>query len=219
VPLGKSAVVVGAGRVGEKAARSLIKIGFSRVVVVDPDGQALSRLRRETGSIPETVVAEGIRWLHSQARSLPPSTWIIPAAPVHLAYEWLLLELGPRARPAPVPAEALAGLPGLAPAGNGGFVLSWAKGLCPPGCDERSVCPEQGVSLEPLYELIRDRVADRPLEVIRSHLLVPGVGGFPLLTLRRHLRRVESNPGPNLVATLCRCHGVVHSLEMDQGGK
>lgn len=212
--LEKLAVVVGAGRVGEKAARTLIGLGFGRVVVVDPDRRALSRLKARAGFGPETVAGEGVPWLHSQGPGLPSGTWIIPAAPVHLAYEWLLLELEGKARPAPVPREALSGLPGLAPTRDGGFVLSWAQGLCPPGCDERADCPQQGGRLEPLYDLIRDRAAAWPWAVIRSHLLVPGVGGYPLLTLRRHLGRIGSAPGPNLVATLCRCHGVVHSLEL-----
>lgn len=217
--VGRLAVVIGAGRVGRKALESLPKLGFGRVVVVDPDRRALSRLRGGAASGLETVAADGAGWLHSQGRSLPSGAWIIPAAPVHLAYEWFLLELGGRVRPVPVPAEALAGLPGLAPAREGGFVLSWAQGLCPPGCDERAVCPQRGVRLEPLYNLVGDRASPFPLAIIRSHLLIPGVGGFPFLTLRRRLSRVGPAPGPNLVATLCRCHGVVHALELNQGGE
>ena len=112
----------------------------------------------------------------------------------------------------------MAGLPGVLEAAGGGFFLSRAQGLCPPDCDERLGCSWTRARPETLIETLNRRAGSRPLEVIVSRPLAPGLGGYPRSSLERLLKRVELEQGRIMVATACRCHGVVNALELNQGG-
>ncbi len=208
----KPVVVIGGGRVGRRAVEILTSMGFDRLTVVDPSRPALDRV----GPAIETVQASGVDWLSEAELG---SGWIVPANPSHLAYEWLLAELGPRAEPIDTPSEMVAGLPGASRAYGGGFTLSLAEGVCPIDCDERGPCPVTGERHEPLYHRLRARKTPWPLITVRSHPLAPGLGGYPAAALRRLKNEVERAGGALSVATACRCHGVVHSLSNGEGGR
>jgi hypothetical protein len=211
----KAMIILGGGRVGRRAVALLAGLGFTDLTVVDPDPTALAGLPVGVAR----VRAEGAEYL--AGTWLPqgkdpwswPSAWIIPAAPAHLAWRWLLLHL--QAAPAPVPGEALTGLPGLTQAGQGGYALSFAPALCPENCDEQAPCPQAGGPVEPLYDLLRTRSTIWPVLVLRSFPLAPGLGGYPASHLFRLARRTgELGPGLILMATACRCHAVVHGLTL-----
>jgi len=212
----KPVAVLGAGRAGRRAVALLTGLGFSRLTVIDPDPEALARLPQAV----KAVAQDGVQWLaRAELDSAGlKSAWVIPALPVHLAYEWLLARMGSRAARAAVPGRVSAGLPGLAPAGREGRVISWSQDLCPADCDERGICPKLGRRLDPLYGLLRQRAQSLPLAVVRSHPLGPGLGGFPTAVLLRLERRIEALEGVVAVATACRCFGVIHALKMNQGG-
>jgi hypothetical protein len=48
--------------------------------------------------------------------------------------------------------------------------------------------------------------------VVRSWQLAPGVGGYPAKYLEERLHEVSRRAGTYLVATSCRCHGVIDLL-------
>ena len=82
------------------------------------------------------------------------------------------------------------------------------------------MCPVTGESRDlPLYqELASLHLAGHEIRVIPSRQLAPGVGGYPpwrLLDLARELGAIEGNV---LIATACRCHGVMHKLAHRSGG-
>ena len=132
----KPVTIIGAGRAGKRALMLLTELGFQRISVVDPDSAALEALPYKA----TTIVGDGVGWLSQKAGEENRGEWIVPTLPVHLVYQWLMAVLGDRARPAQVPPEAVAGLPGLAGTPDHGFTLSLARGLCPPDCDERKGC-------------------------------------------------------------------------------
>jgi len=142
---------------------------------------------------------------------------------VHVAFHWLMA--GPLAgsawQPAAAP-EALAGLiPGARRGPQGELYLSRARSLCPDDCAEPEVCPVTGESRDlPLHqELASLHLAGYEIRVIPSQQLAPGVGGYPpwrLLDLARDMGALKGNV---LIATACRCHGVIHGLAQWSGGK
>lgn len=206
--------IIGAGRAGRRAVEALLRLGFERVSVVDPDPGRFLGLSPSV----KTIQGEGVGWLARDPGGEKRGEWIVPTLPVHLAYEWLLVRLGPRARRAAVPAPAVEGLPGAERTADGGFVLSKAKGLCPADCEERRGCDWSPAGSPTLPQLLARKAREFNLETIRSRPLAPGLGGFPRSALDRLLRQTESRQGRVLVATACRCHGVIHALELNQGG-
>ena len=210
----KSVTIIGAGRVGRRAAEVLVRLGFDRIAAVEPDPGALAGLDPAI----EPIQGEGVQWLSGDKGSEKFGEWIIPALPLHLAYEWLLAALKPGAHRAAGPARALEGLPGLSEAADKGFVISKARGICPPECDERKGCSWSPAGSEPLPETLSRRAENWPLEIIRSRPLAPGLGGYPRSELDRLLKKTRSRQGRVMVATACRWHAVIHELELNQGG-
>jgi len=104
---------------------------------------------------------------------------------------------------------------------HGELYLSRAEHLCPDDCPgPEDVCPVSGESRRPaLYEeLAALFLPGFQLRVMPSRQLAPGVGGYPpqeLVDLSRSSADVQEQ---FLVATACRCHGVVHALRK-RGGR
>jgi hypothetical protein len=61
-----------------------------------------------------------------------------------------------------------------------------------------------------LYEEIARKIPEGfcPVIVI-SHQLAPGVGGIQPKALFQALEEVKASPDPVVLATACRCHGVI----------
>ena len=51
------------------------------------------------------------------------------------------------------------------------------------------------------------------INVVASRQLAPGVGGYPPRALLALARDLAGQGGRTLIATACRCHGVVHGLQ------
>jgi len=211
-----SYLILGAGTFGRLALERLARQdAAASFVVVDRDPMALAmRADGVPGRMP--VPVEAVAFLVQHLRGDGRWDWIIPMVPVHVAYHWLLA--GPLAgsdwRPASVP-EALAELiPGGRRGPQGELYLSRARNLCPDDCAEPEVCPVTGESRDPpLYqELASLQVPGYEIKIIPSRQLAPGVGGYPpwrLLDLARDMGALKGNV---LIATACRCHGVIHGL-------
>ena len=134
-----------------------------------------------------------------------------------MAYTWLFE--GPLAGTGWEPADVPGDLENLAalsiPGPRGGLHLSLARHLCPDDCAEPPVCPVTGEERQqPLFlKLAETSRPGRPLLVVASRQLAPGVGGYSPLRLIELAETVAEAAGPLLVATACRCHGVVHGLK------
>jgi hypothetical protein len=216
-----SYLILGAGKFGRLALNRLARQdAAASFVVVDADPEAL---KQKVDGVRgwKRVHSEAAAFLVQHLRDDGRWDWIIPMAPMHVAFHWLLA--GPLAgsawRRAAAP-EALAGfIPGTRRGSHGELYLSRARHLCPDDCAEPEVCPVTGESRDlPLHqELASLHLAGYEIRVIVSRQLAPGVGGYSprrLLDLARDMGTLKGNV---LIATACRCHGVIHGLAPGSG--
>lgn len=210
-------LILGGGKFGRLALRRLARQeAAASFLVVDRDPAALAALGTNRAPAGSRVVAEAVAYLVEHLGTGGWWDWIIPMVPVHVAFQWLMA--GPLAgsdwQPVTVP-EAIARLAPVAWRGpQGELYVSRAQHLCPDDCAEPEVCPVTGESREPALhqELASLNLAGCRVLVIASRQLAPGVGGYPprrLLDLTREMAALEGNV---LIATACRCHGVIHGL-------
>jgi hypothetical protein len=212
--------IVGAGHFGYLAAQRLNhRFPEATFLVVDERREKLDRvaedlkiavLREDTLSFLENA------WVDER-------TWIIPAVPIHFAFQWLLHELkklgGVEHLSVPALVKAQIPNPYLAPSGS--FCASFATFICPDICNEPDeICthtkgPRPGNLFE---ELAKINVPNFDVLVIRSWQLAPGVGGYPRGSVRKVRERIaENGEGRYLIATSCRCHGVIDALAWKRG--
>lgn len=210
--------VAGAGRFGRLAVERLQGGARNRLLlVVDPSGE---RVADVGAGAWEAVEADAVTFLADRLSEDRPESWpswIVPALPVHLAAEWCLRVLGEGlVRRAAVPAELDVHLPNAFRGAGGDVYVSHAMFLCPDDCPEpRDLCTHTGSPRKrDLFRLLAEAPFPglEPL-VVRSHQLAPGVGGYRPRHLLDLLRRVREATGTVLIATACRCHGVVTAVE------
>jgi hypothetical protein len=208
--------IIGAGRFGRLAAHRLgERWGREKLLIVDRDEVALQGLPAKGYRVERCDGVDFLVW------NLPPSggpAWIVPALPRHLAFEWLRRKLGTLVTPGPaeVPETLLTGIPVVIHGQEGAIYVSIARHRCPDDCPEpQSHCTITGrprsVEIGPFLE--RQHPPGWTLVVIRSRQLAPGVGGYPPQDLREAVAQ-SARGGPCLVATACRCHGVLHALNI-----
>jgi hypothetical protein len=212
-----SYLILGAGKFGRLALRRLAAGDpKARFLVIDRRASALAEAQTPEIEGAEMRVDEAISYLATYLGPESPWDWLIPMVPVHVAYGWLLS--GPLAgegwEPAEVPRD-LEGLAALAKRGPAGeLYLSQARHLCPDDCDEPLVCPVTGEERQPLFvKLAEASRPGLPILVVASRQLAPGVGGYAPRRLVELAETVAEAAGPLLIATACRCHGVVHGLK------
>jgi len=215
-------LILGAGKFGRLALVRLFRQeAAAALVVVEHRPEALAAARALGLPGVEWVEAEAMAFLAANLKGKPPWDWLIPMVPVHVAVAWLLA--GPlkgwETVAVPEAAGRLAKDWSRGPAGQ--LYLSRAAHLCPDDCSEPdSVCPVSGESREvPLSaELAAVNLPGWSTRVIPSRQLAPGVGGYPPEALLALGRELTGMAGKVLVATACRCHGVVHGLRRTGDG-
>lgn len=209
-------LVIGGGRFGCLALERLPG-RVSKVVEPQPR-EGLIALARAQGV--EVVRAPGVDYLAPVLAGEDPPHWVVPALPRHLLHDWLLRELAPQeARAVPVPREVLPPVASVMPGQEGQYFLSLADFLCPDDCPEPpKLCTHTGQPRgEPFYQrLAAMKPPDRRVAVLRSHQLAPGVGGCLSSDMLQIKQRIQTQGGAWLVATACRCHGVVSGLVMPE---
>jgi hypothetical protein len=207
--------IIGVGRFGYIAFQRLSETGKDRhFVLVDPLAE---KLRQCKGATSTLEISDGMEFLEKYLQKGRIPDWIIPALPLHLAAEWLLLHLGPqRLRRVPLPSEleVLVPNPIRGPAGN--LYVSHADFRCPQDCDEpRDICTiTRNMRKQNMYDFLGS-IHLKPFKSlnIRSHQLGPGIGGYRAEQLFELRKNVEQASGPVLLSTACRCHGVITGLE------
>jgi len=207
--------IIGLGRFGHIAFQRLSETGRDRhFVLVDPVREKLARCQGQ-GFILE--VADGIKFIEKSLAKGRQPDWIIPALPLHLAAEWLLLHLGPqKLRRIPLPPGLAQALPNAFFGTEGNVYVSHAAFRCPQDCDEpRDICTvTREVRKQNMFEILGN-LAIKPFKAlnIQSRQLGPGIGGYRPQQLLELRQTVEQARGPVLVSTACRCHGVITGLE------
>ena len=207
--------ILGAGRFGQIAvARITRHIPEATITVVDRKPSAMD------GKDVTTVREDGIEWLN---RTLDPNAsvdLIIPAIPVHVAAAWLKLNLLHLFDISPMLIQDswLTRLPHAMRGKTGQAFVSHADFICPDNCPEPAkICTHTGKPRPmDLFRLLAKFDLDDVLPiVIRSYQLLPGVGGFYPADLLSALDTVGNNSQrPMMIATACRCHGVVDFMRL-----
>ena len=213
-------LILGGGKFGRLAVERLTRQdAAASLLIVDRDPAPQAVLEGGPGS--QQVQAEAITFLVQHLGGNGRWDWIIPMVPIHVAYHWLWQ--GPLAgsdwQPAAVP-EALGQIVPEAHRGpEGELYLSRARHLCPDDCAEPTVCPITGEARDlPLHqELAALNLPGYQVRVIASQQLAPGVGGYPPGRLIDLARNLDALTGTVLIATACRCQGVVHGLARRSG--
>lgn len=209
--------IIGFGRVGRRALERLNQRSPDvDITVVDP---RYPRAPIDAVGKVQWCAEDGVSFLLRRlADQRSRSSWIVPAMPRHLAYEWLAAALTSfgRFEPQPVPQTVAVGLPNPAWGAEGQLYLSMADFLCPDTCIEpHDRCPTTGTPrpFDLHAHLAGLRHAAYRSVVLRSHQLAPGLGGFRGRQLTDALAAVRTRPAAYLFSTASKCHGVMHAFE------
>jgi threonine dehydrogenase-like Zn-dependent dehydrogenase len=175
----KAIIIIGAGHFGQRAVTLLSSVPHTSLWLVDRDVTKLKKI----GNIgAERIAEDGIRFLANHFSQLAPSTFIIPAVPAHVAFEWLRTYINKRGtvEQVPVPKNFARRLPHPSDGREGSLLTSYADFRCPEDCPEpTNRCTVTGKKRgTPLYRLLTEaEPRGFSVHVIRSHQLAPGVGG------------------------------------------
>ncbi len=205
--------IVGGGHFGRLACERLRRAHpGARISLVDRKAIAV-----QAGI--EMVVADALVFL---ADHLKPQTeaWVVPAVPVHLAYEWLADRLRSERtfRAHGVPRRLYPQLPNPWQGPDGQVYLSIAEFKCPDDCPAPgAICTHTGQA-RPLTMHRHLATLDCGVytsHVIRSVQLAPGVGGYKTTALLESFAQLRHKSGRFLFSTACKCHGVMHAFTLE----
>lgn len=211
--------IIGAGHFGRRAAGIISEGPCPHVYVVDVDDQALSILK----DLPvEPIACDGVQFLIENSPFLRPENLIVPAIPLHLAFEWARgsLERDYGIKESPVPEEIIPLLPNTWSGSDGSLLVSYADFECPDDCPEPEFCTVSGEKRDqPLYESLRR--LDLPgfrVHIIVSHQLAPGLGGYHMADLLEAGEVLKKSSAEKwLLGSACKCHGVITAFEIERG--
>ena len=213
----RAIIIIGAGHFGQRAAARLNSAPHTSLWIVDRDVTKLKKI----GKIGAKRIAEdGVHFLAKHFSHLAPSTFIIPAVPVHLAFEWLKAYMNQEGaiEQLPIPKGFALRLPHTWDGTDGSLLTSYADFRCPEDCAEPAnrctvTGKKRGTALYRLLTQLEPR--GFRLHVIRSRQLAPGVGGYRVRDLKELLGKVsEGRKGKWMVATACKCHGVISAMQV-----
>ena len=211
--------IIGGGKFGSRAAHYLSgKHKDARILLIDSNPDTLEGWKEPV----DTVQADGITYLKhhlDDGNKMTMPDWIVPAIPIHVAFEWIrcTLKTNLHVTPISVPENLASFVPNPVWGKEGELYMSYAKFTCPEDCIEpQDLCTVSGKPRKTdLYHVLEKvKIADFRSVVIRSHQLAPGVGGYPAQALLNARNEIGLSEGKVFVSTACCCHGVVHALSV-----
>ena len=202
-------VVAGFGRFGRLAlTRLTAAFPDAEIVAVEHnvDPATIKRCGRA-----EVVEADAVAFLVGSP-SLEGEDMIIPMVPFHLAASYLVAG-HPDIQRVSLPPQIEALVPNPYRVDDFNVCCSMADFLCPDDCPETEVCAVTGERRdEPLFRSLAEiPVPGFAIVVLRSLQILPGIGGYLMADLWRLAERIER--GQYIVATSCRCHGIMTAME------
>ena len=133
---GKTYWIIGGGTFGLRAAETLRRSEASaHITIVERRPERCRRLERKGFSV---ACEDGAAFLAQHLNGSARNVWIVAAAPVHVAFQWMRARLSPMARvQALAVPEAIARLlPNAMRGRQGELYASNADFICPPDCRE-----------------------------------------------------------------------------------
>ncbi|MFP4256741.1 MAG: potassium transporter [Desulfobacterales bacterium] len=210
--------IIGCGRFGKIALDRLsAQKGEKIFMVVDPDQDSLP----EPSAGVKLIEQDGVSFLKKHLEEKNAPDWIIPAVPVHLAARWCISDSGAlNVKACAPPGELKHQIPNPVFGPSGDVYTSYAEFKCPDNCPEpEDHCPATGKKREQnLFEKLQQiEVPGFEILVVRSRQLAPGVGGYKPEDLFGLQKSLSEKPGRYLIATACRCHGVITPVIASSG--
>ena len=211
--------IIGAGKFGSRAAHYLTgKDKDARILLIDSNPDTLKGWKGQV----DTVQADAITFLERHldgGNDMTLPDWIVPAIPIHVAFEWIrcTLKSNLHVTPISVPENLTSFVPHPVWGKNGELYASYAKFTCPEDCPEPpGLCTVTGKPRKTdLYHVLEKvEIKDFRSVVIRSRQLAPGVGGYTAHALINARNETGQSEGKVFVSTACCCHGVVHALHV-----
>lgn len=208
--------IIGGGKFGLRAAKMLSKNhSLTNLTIVEKEKAVCKHIDR-LGF--EAVCMDGIRYLERNLANEAYPDWIVPAIPLHVAFEWIRTKLSKtrNVKKISVTKDLVTELPNPIKAETGQLYISIADFKCPENCAEPAeICTHTGKPrLMILHEFLKSiQIENVKTIVIRSHQLAPGVGGYTPQTLFAALNEIEAAQGPLSLSTACSCHGILQMFE------
>ena len=209
--------ILGAGHFGSVACKRLTRrYAQAEFLVIDSDRERLAKIEQKFGL--QVYLGEAISCITTR---LPASNvWLIPAIPIHVAFQWLLNELRRTSdvEQIDVPQVIDQEVPNPFRINSKTLYTSFATFVCPDVCNEPDdLCTYTGKPRpgDLSHTLSQMQAPGFSMALIRSWQLAPGVGGYTAGDLMAMANRIKMNAGSYLVATSCRCHGVIDALRVD----
>lgn len=209
--------IIGGGKFGSRAIKALSKADSSNyLTIVEKKKSVCKRLE---GRKFDVVCMDGIQYLERNLTSARFPDWIVPAIPLHVAYEWIRAKISGSTviERVTVPDDLVTAVPNPITAKASQLYISIADFRCPENCPEPDeICTYTGKARSMiLHEFLNSlRYKNFKSVVIRSHQLAPGVGGFTPAALFDALNQVRNTPVPILLSTACSCHAVLNSFKI-----
>ena len=209
--------IIGGGKFGLRAAKALSKKhSLKNLTIVEREKTVCRQLNR-LGF--EAVCMDGIQYLERNLASETYPDWIVPAIPLHVAFEWIKKKLSKTriVQNIAVPQDLVTELPNPIKAETGRLYISIADFECPENCPEPDkICTHTGKPRPMvLHESLKSiQPKDLKAVVIRSHQLAPGAGGYRPQALFAALNEIETAQGPVALSTACSCHGVMNTFKL-----
>ena len=209
--------IIGGGKFGLRAASALSKKQSLKKLTIVEKEKTVCRQLDALGF--EAVCMDGIQYLERNLESVSHPDWIIPAIPLHTAYEWIKTKLQKTytIQKIGIPKDFISELPHPINAELGQLYVSIADFKCPGNCPEpEDICTYTNKPrLMILHEFLKSiQRKDLKTIVIRSHQLAPGVGGYRPLALFEALNEIEAAQKPIVLSTACSCHGVMNTFKL-----
>ncbi len=210
--------IIGAGKFGIKAIHALSRhCPEAQLTVIDTNCKGLETIDLLNIHL---VTDDGIRFLYENMDRSKGPDWIIPAIPMHVAYEWVARRLKDThiVKKTVIPDEVLESLPNPIQGSSGAVYISNADFICPDDCMEpEGLCSCTG---KPRPRIMHEFLTERNFSgfqsiVIQSHQLAPGVGGYSPHSLYEAQSLACSATAPVLMSTACKCHGVMNAFQVE----
>jgi hypothetical protein len=200
-------VIAGYGKFGRIALELITKhVPNAELIVVESDVSKAGCI-----DYPCQLTIGDVTSFLLNDQSLEGSDIVVPMVPFHLAASYILA--GPRSRKVALPQELTGQVPNPCRLDEYTVFASRADFMCPDDCPEGDFCSVTGLLRSPLYSALANlHVQGWNVSVQRSFQILPGVGGYPVSDLRSLRKRLLK--GLNIVATSCKCHGVLTGVEI-----
>ncbi|MFC1836465.1 NAD-binding protein [Thermodesulfobacteriota bacterium] len=201
-------IITGYGKFGRIAAERLsASFPDKGIIVIEPRADQIDQAPSSNLTM---VKGDAVSYL-TESGHVHSDDMVIPMVPFHLNASYLMAK-HPDSDQIPFPEQLSTLVPNPYGMDESNLCCSRADFLCPDDCPEGETCTVTGeLREEPLYGMLgRLEVTGFEVLVQRSYQVLPGVGGYPFGDLLELEKRPVS--GKYIVATACKCHGVITAL-------